>query len=65
MCFRIKSTKKLNSFLRSRKVIADRYKKELKYTDNIFTPDYSSKYKSSYHLYIINLKIKNLSIKEN
>ena len=56
--------KKLNSFLKSRKVIADRYTKELKYNDNIFTPNYSSNYKSSYHLYIINFKIKNLAIKE-
>ena len=56
--------KKLNLFLRSRKIIAERYSKELKDLKKILIPNYSINYKSSYHLYIINLKSKNLVIKE-
>ena len=54
----------MNLFLKIKKIIADRYSNELKDIKELFTPNYLSNYKSSYHLYIINLKSKNLAIKE-
>lgn len=55
---------KLNLFIKYRKTIADRYSKELKNFSDIIIPNYIKNYKSSYHLYIINFKVKNLSLKE-
>ncbi len=56
--------KKLNSFIKKRKAIADRYSKELKDLSDILIPNYLKNYNSSYHLYIINFKSKNLALKE-
>ena len=61
----ISQLKKLNFFLRSRKAIAMKYSNELKKISKIFVPNHESKYKSSYHLYIINFKFKSLKIKDN
>ena len=57
--------KKLNTFIKFRKIIADRYSKELKDLPDILTPNYKENYKSSYHLYIINLKFNNLILKKS
>ena len=56
--------KKLNLFIKKRKAIADRYSKELKDLSDILVPNYLKNYSSSYHLYIINFKLKNLDLKE-
>lgn len=56
--------KKLNSFTKYRKGIAERYSKELKDLSDIHIPNYLKNYNSSYHLYIINFKLKNLALKE-
>ena len=56
--------KKLNSFIKKRKAIADRYSKELKDLSDILIPNYLKNYNSSYHLYIINFKSNNLALKE-
>lgn len=56
--------KKLNLFIKKRKTIADRYSKELKDLSDILVPNYLKNYNSSYHLYIINFKLKNLDLKE-
>ena len=56
--------KKLNLFIKKRKKIADRYSKELKDLSDILVPNYLKNYSSSYHLYIINFKLKNLDLKE-
>ena len=56
--------KKLNLFIKKKKKIADRYSKELKDLSDILVPNYLKNYSSSYHLYIINFKLKNLDLKE-
>lgn len=56
--------KKLNLFIKHRKAIADRYSNELKDFSDIIVPNFLKNYKSSYHLYIINFKVKNLALKE-
>ena len=56
--------KKLNLFIKYRKGIAERYSKELKCLSDIHIPNYLKDYNSSYHLYIINFKFKNLALKE-
>lgn len=61
----ISQLKKLDLFLKSRKMIADRYSNSLKDISRIFIPNYLNKYKSSNHLYIINLKLRNLKMKND
>ena len=60
----ISQLKKINLFLKSRKVISQKYSIELKNVKEITVPNYVDEYKSSYHLYIINLKSKNINQKE-
>ena len=54
----------MESFIKYRKGIAERYSKELKGLSDIHIPNYFKNYNSSYHLYIINFKFKNLALKE-
>ncbi len=60
----ISQLKRLDIFLKTRKIIANRYSKELKKIPKIFIPNHQSRYESSHHLYIINFNFKSLKIKD-
>ena len=60
----ISQLKKLDYFLKSRSRIHKFYNKNLKKISQILTPNHKPKYVSSNHLYLINLKKGDLSIKE-
>ena len=55
--------KRVNSFLKKRKLVSKIYDKYLKKIEDIHLPLKSNKYYSSNHLYLINLKSKNISKK--
>ena len=53
--------KKIKFFLKSRKVIYDKYFKEFKNFDsNLLIPSYSKSIKPSFHLFLININFKKL-----
>ena len=52
--------KRVNSFLKKRKLVSKIYDKHLKNIEDIYLPLKSNKYFSSNHLYLINLKNKNI-----
>ena len=55
--------RRVNSFLKKRKLVSKTYDKYLKNIEDIYLPLNSNKYFSSNHLYLINLKKKNISKK--
>jgi len=57
----ISQIKKISFFIKKRNKIAKLYSKNLK--NNFLIPKYSPSNKSSYHLFIINLKKKNINLK--
>ena len=61
----ISQLKKVKSFLNLRTKIAAKYDKELKNVNEVLIPEHLKKYKSSNHLYILNLKNCNLKKKES
>jgi len=60
----ISQLKKINLFLKARNKISNKYRKELSKVPGIYIQKLSSKYKSSNHLFIVNLKKPNLFKKE-
>lgn len=60
----ISQLKKIKLFLNNRKKISEKYNKELKNISKINIQRNNKLYKSSFHLYLINLKKPNLKIKE-
>ena len=48
--------KRIDLFLKKRKILANRYRNELSKIKNISLPHYDAKYISSNHLFLINLK---------
>jgi dTDP-4-amino-4,6-dideoxygalactose transaminase len=54
--------KKINFFLKKRRMIYQKYLKEFKnFSSNIITPKYSKNIKSSYHLFLLNIKFDKLN----
>ena len=60
----ISQLNKIKKFILARKKISDKYTKELKKIPDIIIPSYNKKYKSSYHLYLVCLKNKNIKLKD-
>ncbi len=56
--------KRINLFLKKRKLLANRYRNELSKVKNLSLPYYDTKYVSSNHLFLINLKKSSLREKE-
>ena len=61
----ISQLNKINIFLKERKKIAEKYDKELNKISKIIIPIRIKKYKSSNHLYIVNLKKPSLNSKQS
>lgn len=61
----ISQLKKLNTFVKKRRKIANLYNKNLSKISNIELPNNEKNIVNSYHLYPIKIKFKNLSIKKN
>ena len=60
----ISQLKKIKSFISARGNIAKKYSKELNKIPQISLPKYNKKYKSSHHLYLINLNKKSYKFKD-
>jgi len=60
----ISQLKKIKKFVKKRNLISSHYNNELKKVEKLIIPYFSRNYKSSHHLYIINLKENNFRYKE-
>lgn len=60
----ISQLKKIQKFIKKRKEIAQFYDAEIKKLKQVSASNFENKYRSSYHLYIINLNRKNKNFKE-
>ena len=60
----ISQLKKIKKFIKKRKIIAKKYRKDLKNNPNISFPIQDKNYSSSHHLFLINLKKFNLVKKD-